>query len=324
MRNKTTRWMLVATALLLTGGLLFVGVMSMAKWDFTKISTTKYETSEYEITEAYRDVSLVTGEARVTLLPSEDGRTRVVCHDPKRLKRVASVENGCLTVKAEDTRRWYDYISFFSFGESSVTVYLPAGAYGALSVTGRTGDVSIPSDFSFTSIGVDVSTGDVRLGASATDAVRLKANTGNLSVENATAGEMTLSVTTGKVTLTGVDCLGSVTVTVSTGDAVLTDVRCKDLASEGSTGSLRLQNVVAENGFSLTRGTGDVTFEGCDAAVLVVKTTTGDVTGSLLSEKVFLVTTATGKKEVPETVTGGRCKITTDTGDVRITLAQGK
>ena len=84
---------------------------------------------------------------------------------------------------------------------------------------------------------------------------------------------------------------------------------------------MRLENVIAAEGFSLVRSTGDIAFDGCDAAELLVETDTGDVTGSLLSEKVFFVTTATGKKEVPETVTGGKCKITTDTGDVTITIA---
>ena len=49
-------------------------------------------------------------------------------------------------------------------------------------------------------------------------------------------------------------------------------------------------------------------------------TDTGDVRGSLLSEKVFIVNTDTGRKEVPDTITGGRCEITTDTGDVKITI----
>ena len=37
-------------------------------------------------------------------------------------------------------------------------------------------------------------------------------------------------------------------------------------------------------------------------------------------EKVFLVQTDTGNVDVPRSVTGGACEITTDTGDVRITV----
>ena len=58
----------------------------------------------------------------------------------------------------------------------------------------------------------------------------------------------------------------------------------------------------------------------CDAAEIFVETDTGDVKGSLLSEKVFIPKSDTGDIKVPKTVTGGRCEITTDTGDIKIEL----
>jgi len=83
-----------------------------------------------------------------------------------------------------------------------------------------------------------------------------------------------------------------------------------------------LKNVNAAEKFSIERSTGDVKFDGCDAAEVFVKTDTGDVTGTLLSEKVFIVETDTGKVDVPKTVNGGRCEITTDTGDINISIKQ--
>ena len=44
------------------------------------------------------------------------------------------------------------------------------------------------------------------------------------------------------------------------------------------------------------------------------------MTGTLRSEKVFLVESDTGSIEVPKTTTGGRCEIRTDTGDIRIDI----
>lgn len=321
MNKGMKRWMLVATALLLIGGLLFVGVMTMAKWDFSKISTTKYETREHKVDVAYEDISVLTKTAKVTLLPSENGETRVVCYEQSKVSHAVSVVDGRLTVSVEDERRWYDHLSFFSFGAPSVKVYLPEGVYGDLSVSGATGEVTLPSGFSFETVSVSVSTGDVTCRASVLGDITLKTGTGDICVENVTASAMDLSVSTGRVTVNRASCRGDVTLTVSTGKATLRDVSCKSLVSAGSTGDLRLENVIAEEGFSLTRSTGDITFDECDAAELFVKTDTGDVTGSLLSEKVFFVSTDTGKKDVPETVTGGKCKITTDTGDIKITIA---
>ena len=71
---------------------------------------------------------------------------------------------------------------------------------------------------------------------------------------------------------------------------------------------------------TLRRSTGDVELNACDAGGLSLKTTTGDVTGTLLSEKVFITDTSTGDVSVPKTTSGGKCEISTTTGDIRIDI----
>ena len=51
-----------------------------------------------------------------------------------------------------------------------------------------------------------------------------------------------------------------------------------------------------------------------------MKTDTGDVTGSLLSDKIFLAESDVGSVDVPKTTTGGVCEIRTDTGKIAITI----
>jgi DUF4097 and DUF4098 domain-containing protein YvlB len=81
-----------------------------------------------------------------------------------------------------------------------------------------------------------------------------------------------------------------------------------------------MNNVIASGNYTIERSTGDVTFNGCDAAELLVEVSTGDVTGTLLTEKVFVVRSSSGKIDVPETITGGKCKITTSTGCIHIEI----
>ena len=76
--------------------------------------------------------------------------------------------------------------------------------------------------------------------------------------------------------------------------------------------------MVANGKFSLERSTGDIHFTKCDAAEISVETSTGDVTGSLLSDKVYMTQTSTGRIDVPKTTTGGKCEISTDTGNIKI------
>ena len=59
-------------------------------------------------------------------------------------------------------------------------------------------------------------------------------------------------------------------------------------------------------------------FKDIDAATIVARTDTGDIEGTILSDKVFMAKADTGDVKVPESLTGGACKLTTDTGDITI------
>ena len=129
---------------------------------------------------------------------------------------------------------------------------------------------------------------------------------------------LSINEDTGDITVSDMTCLGDITLNVSTGETTLTNVECKNLISSGSTGYVFLNHVIATEKFSIKRNTGDVRFDGSDATEIFVETSTGDINGTLLSEKVFIAQTDTGKIRVPKTVTGGRCELTTDTGDIKI------
>lgn len=321
MKKSTKVWLIIATSLVLLGAILFGSVMTMLKWDFTKLSTSKYETNEHAITESFSAIAIDTNTADVELVPAEDGKCTVVCYELTKVKHSVTVKDGTLSIAVVDTRNWYEHIGI-QFGTPKVTVYLPAGQYGALSVKGHTGDVEIAEPFRFESMNIDQTTGDVSCRAVAEGTVKIRTSTGQIRLENAVAASLDLEVTTGKVTVAGAACTGNLSLKVSTGKAVLSDVRCHDLTTVGDTGDLTLSNVIAAGKMTVTRSTGDVHFEGADAAEIFVKTDTGDVKGRLLTEKVFAVHTDTGRKEFPNTGAGGRCEITTDTGNVSISVGE--
>lgn len=322
MKKALKLWLVIGVLLVLIGGAVFGGVMMVLKWDFAKLSTDRYEMNDYTVDEAFRSIAVDTQTAEVVFVPSEDGACRVVCYENKKVRHSVSVTDGVLTVRAVDSRKWYEHISLFGFSSPKLTVYLPLEAYAALSVKGSTGAVEIPDDFGFENIDVSVSTGKVTCLASASVGAKITASTGSIEMRDASFGALELSVSTGTVTVFGVDCTGDISIDVSTGKTQLTDVTCKNLISEGSTGDIFLKNVIASERFSIERDTGDVKFDGCDAAELFIETDTGDVEGSLLTEKVFVAKSDTGRIRVPSSATGGRCEITTDTGNILISLLQ--
>ena len=98
---------------------------------------------------------------------------------------------------------------------------------------------------------------------------------------------------------------------------------CGNFVSDGSTGDVTLKDTVASESMKIKRSTGDIRFENCDVGEMDVNTSTGDVTGSIRTVKIFRVKTSTGSVRVPDSVSGGKCAVTTNTGDIRIVIADG-
>ena len=319
MSKKMKIWLIIAASLVLVGGIIFGVMMTILKWDFKQLSTTKYETNNYKIDENYENISIVSGSADIEFILCESSESSVICHELENVNHSVTVQNDTLVIEVIDKRKWYEYIGI-NFGTPKITVYVPQSENSGLSIRSSTGHVKIPKDFKFENIDISQTTGDVKNYASASGIIRIKTSTGDIHVENVFAGMLDFSVSTGRVTVSNVSCEGDVTIDVSTGNTNITDTQCQNFISYGSTGGISMKNVIATSKFSIERSTGDVKVDGCDAAEIYIETDTGKVTGSFLTDKVFITQSDTGKIDVPKTVTGGRCEIKTDTGDIRISI----
>ena len=320
MSKAVKNWLIVAAVLIWVGILIFCWVMSANHWDFSALNTSEYETRVVDIPQAFENISILSDTEDIALLPSPDGKCRVEFVERKGEEHTAEVREGTLSIQSPKTGKWTDHLVVFSTESPRITLHLPGTEYASLYIQESTGDIDLPAEFSFESVRIQASTGDVKCAASAAGPIQIDTDTGDIFLRELTAGELRLSVSTGAVEIRSVACAGDTEVTVSTGKATLSDVTCASLRSKGSTGRITLENVVADGTISIERSTGDILFTLCDAAELLIETDTGSVTGSLLSEKVFIAHSDTGRVEVPETVTGGTCKVTTDTGSIRLTV----
>ena len=315
------KWWILTAVLLIVAGLALAGGAFLASgFDLSRFSSAKIQTNTYIIPEEFSGIDIHTLEADIRFLPSSDDSCQVVCSEQEKVQHTVLVDNGTLQILARDERKWIDHISFFSLPHS-VEIYLPKDSYDSLTILASTGDISVPASFSFAKATVTTSTGDIDFASSVSGLLELSAGTGDISLSGIQAGDISLSVSTGKIQAESVSCQNAFHAYVSTGKAFLKDLSCKELHSSGNTGNLTLQDVLAEIRFELKRSTGDIRFENCDAAEILVQTSTGDVTGTLRSDKVFLTKTSTGRIRVPDSVIGGKCAISTTTGDIEISIA---
>ena len=301
MNKKTKIWLIAAAFLVALGVVLFAAGMAAQNWDYGALETGKNRTETYEIQGTFHKISIASTISDIVFELSEDGTCRLVCSGPAYIGFNAAAQENTLTVSETDEREWYEHIGIF-IGTPKMTLYLPEAEYDALVIHEDTGDVSIPRDFRFKNMEIDASTGNIANYASVSDTIKITASTGDIRVEGVSTGSLELSVSTGRVDVR--------------------DTMCGNLISNGSTGDLTLDNVIVAEKLTVERSTGDVGFDRCDAGEISVVTDTGDVRGSLCSEKVFLTRTDTGRVQIPQSVTGGVCRIETDTGDITISISE--
>ncbi len=300
MRKTTKIWLVVAACLVLLGAVIFTAAVIALDFDLTNLSTHKFEGKTYKVDGDFENITVDTTISAVTFMPSVDGKCRVVCAEMPKITHSVSVKDSTLVIETKDSSKWYDYIGFF-IGDMRMTVYLPQNEFKSLVMKTDTGDVDIPANFSFENANIESDTADIDFLADALVDVKLSTDTGDITVNSVLSdGDIYVETDTGKITLT--------------------DVKCNKLSAESDTGKISLSNTIAKDSFSIENNTGDVRFEKSDAQKIFVETDTGNVTGTLLSDKVFITETSTGDVSVPKTTTGGRCEITTSTGNIKIEI----
>ncbi|MCD7823246.1 MAG: DUF4097 domain-containing protein [Oscillospiraceae bacterium] len=116
------------------------------------------------------------------------------------------------------------------------------------------------------------------------------------------------------------DTYASLSASVTTGMINLSDIDFETASLEVITGEIYLDNVIADGTLSATVTTGTISLKACDAGEMYLETTTGSIVGTVLTEKIFVAGTNLGNVSVPGTTSGGICRATTVTGEIKLEI----
>ena len=320
MRTAKKILLIVAIASIVAGLLLCFGAFAMMGFRLAGLNMMTLETHSYTVDEPFTNLFIDGAECDVRLRPSEDGSCKVVCKESDKIDHTVRVVDGTLTVERVDHRRWYEHIFGFYWGSMEITIYLPESAYASLSVTSVSGNVEIPADFSFAEAKVQSTSGDVRFLASVENGLSVKTVSGDLSVRNTTPRNLHAQATSGDVSITSVHVEGELAVKTVSGDLALSQITCGSVDAETTSGDVDASSLLASGNLRIKTVSGDVDLRSCDAENLWIKTTSGDVSGKLLTEKFFVTDTTSGRVRVPQSQSGGKCEVTTTSGDISFTV----
>lgn len=253
------------------------------------------EINTYVIEDKFESIQFNMDTYDINIYLSKDSEDKLVCSENDKVTVNYEVIDGTLIVSQNDNRSFHIGLGF-SF---KVDLYVTKDFIDNLEIDISTGDVKVNTGFTFNSVNISSSTGDVSFNS--------KVST-NLNID--------LSTGTGVIKDSEIE--GNLKVKVSTGNIEMLNLKCNELTIKSSTGDTKLSNVLVTNDFNYISSTGDLKFDGFDAKNIYVEVGTGDVKGTLLSPKIFNCQTSTGNINVPETYEGGICKIKTSTGNINI------
>ncbi len=345
--------LLISLILIIFGGLIFFGILATYDFDFVKVQGGTTVEKTYEVNDSFSEIKFDVSTGDIRIAKSEDGKVRAVTRENEKITFTVKAENNSLEIKRIDNRRFFEKL----FNPSTpVTLYLPEGDYGKLVIDATTSDISIAKDFTFTSLNINGTTGDISVAATVGGKMAIDNTTGDIRIASASLGETDIKVTTGDVKLNNISVSGNLSVKLTTGeleadnlrvngalniksasgDISLSDVVChkqnEDITSsvafigflniEATSSDVELDRCLADKIY-VDITTGEVELDSCDAPDIYIETTTGDVEGTLLTGKSFDADATSGKVRVPsDSSEGGVCRIRTTSGDIEITIVK--
>lgn len=254
-------------------------------------------TKTYIIEEEYNEIKIEGKNLDVNVYLSTNNENKVVYMENKKLLVETKVIDGVLMINQGDNRKFYDML--FNFSHLEVNLYLTEKLINMLDIEDGIGDIDVYKGFTFNNVDISNSTGDIEFKANVTNNLNIKNLTGDVEIENSSIG-------------------GNVSISTSTGDIEIGNVNCNKLDINIGTGDTELVNTLVSTDFNMSGSTGNVHLDGFDAGDIYIKVSTGDVEGTIVSSKIFIARSKTGSVSVPETLTGGVCKIEASTGNIKI------
>ena len=279
------------------------------------LKTTKY-TSNLQITENYNSVKLEIDDAEVILVPSNTKTSNMKYISSKLVSFDYEVINGELIIKQIDNRKIYQKL--FNFTDYTIVVYLSIKDLDMLVVNNKTGDITVNEGLTFENINIQATTADIEYYGSVKEDLNIKTTTGDIEIQNVSCNNLDVKCTTGDIDLFNMYINETVFVETTTGEVELDSVICNKLNIKVSTGDIDLDKVKVTSELTIKGTTSDVSFDQLEAGGIYINLSTGDVEGRLSKKMTFNISVKTGNVNVPDSNSGGICKIELTTGSVKI------
>ncbi len=297
MKTATKILIIIAVTLVLIGFVIVCIALSLGTSFVSNIKEVTYTKDG-----SFDKISIALTEEDISIKKSTDGNFYAVCKEADKISYSVNIQNGELQLVRKDNRAWFDFIEI-STGRRDLTLYLPEGEYTQLSAKTESGEIKCHDKaITFGKVELASASGDISFSANATGELSATTTSGDIKLFGISPASISLKSSSGEIELADISVSEDISVTVLSGEVELEDVRSSKTLDIKST-------------------SGDISLERCDAAELTLKSTSGSIYGTLLSDKLFEASSTSGKIHCPPSVKdGGKCTVSTTSGGIRLAI----
>jgi hypothetical protein len=300
--KKGTKNAMIMAALCTAAGLCLTAIaLVCAGLQIKDINGMKRQEETYTVQESFFDIDINVVTADVHILPSDNGACRVECRETDKITHTVTVVGNTLTVRQQDSRRWFERLDWFGSYMLEVLVYLPKETYDGLTVTTVSGNIDIGKELGFGNAALHSTSGDIDSTARVSGDLTATTTSGHITLSQHTGGHLLAKTTSGRIVLSDIE---AASITASTTSGGISGDKLK------AAGTLRISCV--SGGISLTNA---------DGKQVSLSTVSGNVSVSLLSKKTFSYKTVSGHVQLASSTVGADvCHIETTSGNIYATV----
>ena len=320
--------LIVAVVLVLVGTISMFAVLSSQNFDLSFLNVNlngdtnlEFVTTKYEVDEKFDSVNIDETSADISIILTKEKNAYVETFCSENVTYDVAVKGKTLNIQ----RKEKNSVSLFSVGtpDSYLNVYLPEKDYKDLVVNATSSDILINTDLTFENADVECTSGIIELSSIAKNDVKLHTTSGEIYLSDVECKTIGVSSTSGTIEIENVKTSGGIDVHTTSGEINIENIfTCKTLNANSTSGEVNTYNVVSTDYFSVDTTSGEIELIDCECENINLKSNSGDISGQLLSSKVFVTNTASGDVSIDPSAYGdtGKCEVRTTSGDITFSI----
>ncbi len=329
MSSLKKKILIVCASVTGAGLILLLGLFIKIKFNPVELNDVKQKIKTYDISDEYSNIYVETKDADVRFIVSENGRTTVTCIDGT-VKDTVGVSSKGLTVISEKKKKtgtiFNPVFDFRKDNAPDITVSIPYMKLGDIAIITENGKIEAEDFFLSETVNASLVTknGEINYCMNTTGKCFIENEKGKIAVKGLQCDSADVKIESGEISLTGSDIKGEINLKAESGEFIAEDVECENLIAESDKCDLYLKNFRSRVAVNVKENSGNIKIRKSDANIFVIDSKSGNVNAEFTSPKIYTVESKSGKINIPESLSGGMCKINTDSGNVRVSIVKEK